>query len=153
MQASPLAQSPETVRIFGRYSAVAWLLPLDRRELGAALAAMLAACGTASVPCTPPAVELHLVDDAAIGVANRRCLGCTGPTNVLSFPGGCDSPGTLLFSLDTLHRECLLYGQEPTEHTLRLLAHGMAHLCGLDHGEQMDMASQIFMDAAIEAVA
>ena len=57
-----------------------------------------------------------------------------------------------MFSLDTLRRECLLYGQEPAEHALRLLAHGMAHLCGLDHGEQMDMASQIFMDAAMEAV-
>ena len=153
MQASPPAPSAAAVRIFCRYSAAAWLLPLDRRELAAALAAMLAACGMAPVPCTPPAVELHLVDDAAIGVANRRCLGCTGPTNVLSFPGGCDSPGTLLFSLDTLRRECLLYGQEPAEHALRLLAHGMAHLCGLDHGEQMDTASQIFMDAAIAAVA
>jgi probable rRNA maturation factor len=153
MQLSPPVRSRETVRLFSRYSAAAWLLPLDRRELVTALAAMLAVCEAAQVPCAPPAVELHLVDDAAIGAANRRCLGCTGPTNVLSFPGGCDSPGTLLFSLDTLRRECLLYGQEPAEHALRLLAHGMAHLCGLDHGEEMDAVSQILMDAAIEAVA
>ena len=153
MQASPKAQPPEAIKIFVRYSAAAWLLPLDRRELGAALSAMLAACGKAHVPCTPPAVELHLVDDAAIGVANRRCLGCTGPTNVLSFPGGSDSPGTLLFSLDTLRRECLLYGQEPGEHALRLLAHGMAHLCGLDHSAQMDAVSDYFMVVAAEAVA
>ena len=153
MRSSPEVRTPQAVRIFNSYSAAAWLLPLDRRELGAALAAMLAVCSDAQVPCAPPAVELHLLNDAAIGVANKRCLGCTGPTNVLSFPGGCDSPGTLLFSLDTLRRECLLYGQEPTEHAIRLLAHGMAHLCGLDHGEQMDMVSQIFMDAAIEAVA
>ena len=153
MRLSPTVHPLESVRIFSRYAAAAWLLPLDKRELMAALAAMLAACGKVQVPCPPPAVELHLLDDASIGVANRRCLGCTGPTNVLSFPGGCDSPGTLLFSLDTLRRECLLYGQEPAEHALRLLAHGMAHLCGLDHSEQMDMVSQIFMDAAIEAVA
>ena len=153
MQASPEVHAPEAVRIFCRYSAAAWLLPLDRRELYAALAAMLAACSTVQVACAPPAVELHLLDDAAIGIANRRCLGCTGPTNVLSFPGGSDSPGTLLFSLNTLHRECLLYGQEPAEHALRLLAHGMAHLCGLDHGEEMDVLSQIFMDAAVEAIA
>ncbi|MTJ92654.1 MAG: rRNA maturation RNase YbeY [Desulfovibrio sp.] len=153
MQLSPPIRSRETVRLFSRYSAAAWLLPLDRRELVAALAAMLDVCGEAQVPCAPPAVELHLVDDATIGAANLRCLGCTGPTNVLSFPGGCDCPGTLLLSLDTLRRECLLYGQEPAEHALRLLAHGMAHLCGLDHGEEMDAVSQIFMDAAIEAVA
>ena len=140
------------VCIFRRYAA-AWLLPLDKRQLVAALAAMLEACGKARVPSTPLAVELHLLNDAAISAANRRCLGCTGPTNVLSFPGGSDAPGSLLFSLDTLRRECLLYGQEPAEHALRLLAHGMAHLCGLDHGEQMDMVSQIFMDAAIQAVA
>ena len=150
LAAQPCPQA--TVRIFCRYAAAAWLLPLDRRQLGAALAAMLKACDKVQVPCVPPAVELHLVDDAAIGVANRRCLGCGGPTNVLSFPGGCDSPGTLLLSVNTLHRECLLYGQEPGEHTLRLLAHGMAHLCGLDHGEQMDAVSSAFMGAAFSAV-
>lgn len=140
------------VRIFCRYPATAWILPLDRRQQGAALAAMLAAAEYADVPVVPPAVELHLIDDAAMGAANRRCMGCQGPTNVLSFPGGCDSPGTLLFSLDTLRRECLLYGQEPGEHALRLLAHGMAHLCGLDHGEQMDAVSQYFMEAAADTL-
>ena len=114
---------------------------------------MLAAAEQANVPVVPPAVELHLVDDAAMSAANRRSMGCQGPTNVLSFPGGCDSPGTLLFSLDTLRRECLLYGQEPGEHALRLLAHGMAHLCGLDHSEQMDAVSDYFMVVAAEAVA
>ena len=141
------------VRIFYRYAAAAWILPLDRRQQRAALAAMLAAAEQANVPVVPPAVELHLVDDAAMSAANRRCMGCQGPTNVLSFPGGCDSPGTLLFSLDTLRRECLLYGQEPGEHALRLLAHGMAHLCGLDHSAQMDAVSDYFMVVAAEAVA
>ena len=141
------------VRIFYRYAAAAWILPLDRRQQRAALAAMLAAAEQANVPVVPPAVELHLVDDAAMSAANRRSMGCQGPTNVLSFPGGSDSPGTLLFSLDTLRRECLLYGQEPGEHALRLLAHGMAHLCGLDHSAQMDAVSDYFMVVAAEAVA
>ena len=140
------------VRIFYRYAAAAWILPLDRRQQRAALAAMLAAAEQANVPVVPPAVELHLIDDAAMSAANGRCMGCQGPTNVLSFPGGCDSPGTLLFSLDTLRRECLLYGQEPGEHALRLLAHGMAHLCGLDHSAQMDAVSDYFMIVAAEAV-
>lgn len=46
--------------------------------------------------------------------------------------------GTLVLAPETLHRECLLYGQEPEEHTLRLLAHGLAHLLGHDHGPRMD---------------
>ena len=138
-------QPQATVRIFCRYPATAWILPLDRRQQSAA--------EQANVPVVPPAVELHLVDDAVMSAANRRSMGCQGPTNVLSFPGGCDSPGTLLFSLDTLRRECLLYGQEPGEHALRLLAHGMAHLCGLDHSAQMDAVSDYFMVVAAEAVA
>lgn len=146
-------QKQAAVRIFCRYAAAAWILPLDRRQQRAALAAMLAAAEQANVPVVPPAVELHLIDDAAMSAANGRCMGCQGPTNVLSFPGGCDSPGTLLFSLDTLRRECLLYGQEPGEHALRLLAHGMAHLCGLDHSAQMDAVSDYFMEVAAEAVA
>lgn len=153
MRALEGMQARDAVRVFCRYPAAAWILPFDRRQQRAALAAMLAAAAHADVPVAPPAVELHLLDDAAISVANRRCLGCKGPTNVLSFPGGCDSPGTLLFSLDTLRRECLLYGQEPGEHALRLLAHGMAHLCGLDHGQRMDTVSEHFMKAAAEAVA
>ena len=132
---------------------MAWLLPLDRRELAAALAAMLAEAAREDVPCAPPAVELHLLDDAAVRDANRRYMGCEGPTNVLSFPGGSDSPGALLLSLDTLRRECLLYGQNPGEHTLRLLAHGMAHLCGLDHSDAMDALSESFMQVAMRAVA
>ena len=147
------AAALQPVRLFCRYPAMAWLLPLDRRELTAALAAMLAAATNENVPCAPPAVELHLLDDAAVRAANRRYMGCEGPTNVLSFPGGSDSPGALLLSLDTLRRECLLYGQNPGEHTLRLLAHGMAHLCGLDHSDAMDALSESFMQVAMRAVA
>ena len=88
-------QPQATVRIFCRYPATAWILPLDRRQQSAALAAMLAAAEQANVPVVPPAVELHLVDDAVMSAANRRSMGCQGPTNVLSFPGGCDSPRPL----------------------------------------------------------
>lgn len=100
----------------------------------------------------PAEVELFLLDDAAIADANARHLGCTGPTNILSFPGGADAPGVLLLSLDTLHRECLLYGQDPAEHAVRLLAHGMGHLCGLDHGPDMDALCERCMDAGCAAL-
>ena len=67
-------------------------------------------------------------------------------------PGGEDLPGILLLSLDTLARECLLYGQEPAEHALRLLAHGMGHLAGLDHGPAMDRVCAACFDAARQAL-
>ena len=121
--------------------------------MGTALQAMLAVPAAPEQAQAPENVELYLLDDAATAKANAMHLGCTGPTNILSFPGGPGIPGALLLSLDTLQRECLLYGQDPGEHALRLLAHGMAHLCGLDHSEQMDAVSDYFMVVAAEAVA
>ena len=124
------------VTVTGRHDGAAWLCPLDRRELMDALAAMCAAATALGRPVA--GVDLYLVTDAAMAQANARHLGCTGPTNVLSFPEATGMAGTLLLSPDTLERECLLYGQEPVEHLLRLLAHGMGHLAGLDHGPEMD---------------
>lgn len=96
---------------------------------------------------------MHFVDDAVMSAANRRFMACEGPTNVLSFPGGTDLPGILLFSPDTLARECILYGQEPGRHALRLLAHGMAHLAGLDHGPDMDRRCESCVAAAQKMLA
>ena len=125
---------------------VGWECPLDRREVRAALEAM---CAAVAAACRPLAgVDLYLIDDAAMARANGRHLGCPGPTNVLSFPGGVEMPGTLLLSLDTLRRECLFYGQEPGRHLLRLLAHGMGHLAGLDHGPAMEALCAACEEAA-----
>lgn len=113
-----------------------WQCPLDRRDVEAALAAMCVAVAESGRPLA--GVDLYLIDDAAMARANARHLGCIGPTNVLSFPGACGVPGTLLLSLDTLARECFFYGQTPRRHLVRLLAHGMGHLAGLDHGPEME---------------
>lgn len=143
MNAFRAKDAPSAVRIMGRCA----FSPLDRREWRAALGAMLAAAR--ACPCAePPQVVLYLLNDARMARANARHMGCPGPTNILSFPGGTDSPGELLLSLDTLRRECLLYGQDGRRHAVRLLAHGMGHLCGLDHGPEMEALSDIFMRAA-----
>ncbi|MGJ3522248.1 rRNA maturation RNase YbeY [Nitratidesulfovibrio sp. D1] len=169
--------------VLRRSPGLGWMLPLAPGELRAVFAAMLDATGLAG--CT---VELDLVDDEEIARLNAAHLGCTGPTNILSFPADDGAPvppplsppvpppmspedfahdapdnapddapdgdgepegspchlGWLVLSLDTWGRECLLYGQEPVEHALRLLAHGLGHLAGYDHGPDMDG----FTDAA-----
>ena len=56
--------------------------------------------------------------------------------------------GALRLNLDTLHRETLLYGQDPEEHCLRLLAHGLGHLAGYDHGPEMDELCSEMLSAA-----
>lgn len=57
--------------------------------------------------------------------------------------------GSLLLSLDCVGREAELYRQSPRDHCLRLLAHGLAHLAGLDHGPEMDALCDKFLDSQI----
>ena len=83
-------------------------------------------------------VELIVAGDGDIAEVNARNLGCSGPTNILSFPGDGASLGTLFLSADTMEREAVLYGQDVEEHAVRLLAHGMGHIMGFDHSPEMD---------------
>lgn len=83
-------------------------------------------------------VLLIVACDGDIASVNARNLGCTGPTNILSFPGDDGEVGTLFLSADTLERESVLYGQDVAVHARRLLAHGMGHILGFDHGPEMD---------------
>lgn len=93
---------------------------------------------TGGVPCNALAVQLVVAGDGDIAAVNRRNLGCSGPTNILSFPGGEGELGALFLSADTLERESVLYGQPVAVHARRLLAHGMGHILGFDHGPDMD---------------
>lgn len=83
-------------------------------------------------------IELILTDDAEQGALNEKFLGLRGPTNILSFPDPSEESGTLFLSMPTFERESFFYGQDPASYLARLLAHGIAHLCGLEHGEAMD---------------
>jgi len=126
----------DNIRV-SRQAGFVWQCPFSRQQLLAVLGSMREVCGLEDV-----FLDLTLTDDAAISRVNQAFLGCHGPTNILSFPpAASDGPGgaSLVLSLDTLERECLLYGQDVAEHTLRLLAHGMAHLSGYDHGPAMEV--------------
>ena len=121
------------------------LLPATRRELAGMLLAMRrkaeALFRQGRCPGCPAAVELAVLGDGAMSALNRRAMGAAGPTNILSFPAAEASAGgraSLALSSAALVRESLLYGQRPAEHLARLLAHGMAHVCGFDHGPAMD---------------
>ena len=103
------------------------------------------------------ALELVLARDEDVAELNSLHMGCAGPTNVLSFPNGPEESGevrdlgSLVLSVDAVRREALLYGQAPREHCLRLLAHGLAHLIGLDHGEEMDSLCRLMLAEAAGA--
>lgn len=99
-------------------------------------------------------LNLLIVKDNDMIFYNNEQMGVYGPTNVLSFPeeenqnpfiGRAQTHiqkkrtalGTLILSADTLFREAFLYGQNPHNHAVRLLAHGLVHLLGYDHGDEM----------------
>ncbi|WP_316899767.1 rRNA maturation RNase YbeY [Pseudodesulfovibrio indicus] len=129
--------------------------PLSGGELRALCGTLLDALGLEG-----RTFSLKLVDDREIARLNREFLGCTGPTNILSFPAhDPDDPelpagedeflGELALSVDTLARETDLYGQTPLEHLARLLAHGLLHLAGFDHGEIMFDMTDAAVDQAL----
>ena len=138
---------------------VAWRLPFSRSELRRIVVSMLAAANEPEVD-----VELTLIEDRRMEELHLEHMGCLGPTNVLSFPArqetpgvfarpGSQEPGALLGCIalapETLQRECMLYGQPPEKYALRLLAHGLAHILGLEHGPAMESLCRT-MENAVE---
>jgi probable rRNA maturation factor len=142
-----------------RHQGLTHLLPLARPELRQVLESMLLALGLEH--CT---LDLELVSDARMSRLNQEFLGCVGPTNVLSF-SALDSKnadhaeadvrnagkhlGQLILAPETVRREAFLYGQPLEPHTLRLLAHGLTHLAGHDHGPLMDALVEEALDAGL----
>lgn len=54
--------------------------------------------------------------------------------------------GILALSINTLERETQLFGQKIHEHIVRLLAHGLVHLLGFDHGNDMQELTDLLED-------
>ena len=116
------------------------LLPLDARQLAACLQQML---GRLHLEAD---LELECLRDADIMDLNTAHMVCHGPTNILSFPSGeAGFLGSLALSVDCLRREARLYGQNITEYCHTLLAHGLAHLLGYDHGPDMDAVCAVML--------
>lgn len=72
-----------------------------------------------------PAIEVAVVDDAAIRRANCRFLGHDHATDVLAFPYG-----EVVVSAETARREARRRGIAAEEELLRYVAHGVLHLLG-----------------------
>ena len=134
-----------------------WLGWMQAMMEAAAQAAMLPGQGfgprggedTGGVAPEELEVLLIVAGDGDIADVNARNLGCTGPTNILSFPGEGRELGTLFLSADTLEREAVLYGQDVRAHAVRLLAHGMGHIMGFDHSPEMDELCAFLEDSCL----
>jgi len=113
------------------------VLCLGRRELRDMARRILETLGYRDA-----AVNLVITDDYYMQYLNTAFLFCPGPTNVLAFEeeAGREAGflGEVFISAQALKRESVLYGQPVFVHFVRLLAHGIQHLAGLEHGPAMD---------------
>lgn len=126
----------------------------------AAIAAALAQTPHAHLADAAFAVEVavRLSDDAEVQALNARYRGQDKPTNVLSFPmvqpdllaaladtdDGEVLLGDVVLAAETCAAEAAAKGITLDDHVRHLVAHGMLHLLGLDHG---DDASAVHMEA------
>ena len=91
-------------------------------------------------PSGPVCVTLLLADDRAVRELNRAWRGQDKPTNVLSFPAGAPpmpgAPielGDLTLAFETVRGEAAEENKSLAEHAAHLVVHGILHLLGFDH--------------------
>lgn len=127
----PSPAPPESAQVMVEFLCPCCLASFpDKKEIARLIANMCQAAPISQVKY----MEFYLVNDGAMARLNQACLGLAGSTNILAFADYGTRCGTLYLCQNVLWRECLLYRQNPVRHFLRLLAHGLAHLHGLEHG-------------------
>ena len=87
--------------------------------------------------------DVHVVfgDDALLRTLNARWRGIDRATDILSFTYADDGPGAkaralegeLVVSTARLAAQAKRYRHSPGQELLRLITHGLLHLCGHDH--------------------
>ncbi len=85
-------------------------------------------------------VNIIIADDPTLRKLNKAYRGLARPTDVLSFPADSDLGilGEIYISVDTARRQAADYGATLREEILRLVCHGILHLCGYDHHRPTD---------------
>ena len=91
-------------------------------------------------------LSVALVDDATIRDLNRTWRRKDKPTDVLAFPlvqpPGPVAPagaiGDVIISVPTARRQAKAHRRPLLDEVTMLLAHGLLHLCGFDHGNDAD---------------
>lgn len=130
----------------------------------AACAAALAQSPHAHLANAGYAVEVavRLTTDAEVQTLNAQYRHQDRPTNVLSFPmvqpdlldglsNGDDGEvllGDIVLAWETVAAEAAAKGIAPADHARHLIAHGMLHLLGLDHGDDASAAHMEGLETA-----
>jgi probable rRNA maturation factor len=105
--------------------------PVSRARLSAAVAAVLRA-----ERAGPALVSITLVSRRRIAAMNRRHLGHTGPTDVISFAFN-DPAGAVIGDVyvcpEVAAENAKRFGRPVREELVRLVVHGTLHVLGHDH--------------------
>lgn len=89
---------------------------------------------------------LLLADDSDVKELNKLWRAKDKPTNILSFPaadinvprGEAKPLGDLILSYDTCKREAKEAGKKLRDHAVHLIVHGLLHLTGHDHENDVE---------------
>lgn len=96
---------------------------------------------TAALAASEGSVVVLLTDDATVADLNIRFRDKPGPTNVLSFPAP-DNPegslGDIALAFGVCAREAEEQGKPLAHHLQHLVAHGVLHLLGYDHLDDIE---------------
>ncbi len=79
-------------------------------------------------------LSVTLVSDRRMRALNRQWRGKDRPTDVLSFPQHGAAVGDVVISLDSARRQAREGGWSLAAELRRLLAHGLLHCLGYEHG-------------------
>ena len=106
-----------------------------------AAAARAAAAAALSAAGRSGSAVVLLTDDAQVRDLNARFRGRDAPTNVLSFPAPPSAAphlGDVALGFGVCEGEAQAQGKPLADHLSHLVAHGVLHLLGFDHGEDAE---------------
>jgi len=112
-------------------------VPLAQRRVAGLARAVLDAEGV-----TDASLSIAFVGPRTIATINRKHLGHTGPTDVISFPlaaaAGAPLGGDVYICPDVAARNALDHGVGIREEIARLVVHATLHVLGHDHPTDAD---------------
>ncbi len=92
-------------------------------------------------------LSIIISDDGMLQQLNRDSLGIDEPTDVLAYDLSEESKdeieGEIYISLDRVDVQAAEHSVEPETELLRLVVHGILHLCGMDHDDDVSLKEMI----------
>lgn len=83
-------------------------------------------------------LNIYFVGEKMIKSVNQKYRKKDYVTDILSFPFLDDNFGEIYICLNKVERKAKLFNTTTENYLNYLFIHGMTHLLGLDHGEEMD---------------